>query len=202
MPNPADRLAVIRARIVEANRRITYERPPPLSELRKWLVVLRHRHASIVFDGPANIGRGFSVFMPGPGELRVGRNVEFRRNCRIELDHSSRVVIGDDTQLTYDVLIQCTGEVTIGSGCLFANGASVVDSKHSFRDHKKRLREQDLEFKKLTIGNDVWVATKATVAADVGDHAVVAAHAVVTKPVPPWTLVAGVPARPIEYFGP
>ena len=202
MTEPSERLARIRARIVEANRRLTYERRPLLSELRRRLIVLRHLHGSIVFEGPVSIGSGFSLFMPGPGELHVGRNVEFRRDCRIEMDHGSRVVIGDDTQLTYDVLIQCTGQVTIGSGCLFANGASIVDSKHAFRDQTKRLREQDLEFEKLTIGDDVWVATKATIAADVGDHAVVAAHAVVTKPVPAWTLVAGVPARPIEYFGP
>ena len=140
--------------------------------------------------------------MPGPAELRIGAGVEFRRDCRIEMEHHSRVVIGAGTQFTYGVLIQCTKEVTIGSGCLFANGTSVVDSKHRFRDRDRRMRDQGLEFDALHIGDDVWVASKATVAADVGDHAVIAAHAVVTDPVPAWTLVGGVPARTLEYFGP
>lgn len=197
-----DRLAHLRAQLVETHRRLAYERAPFLSGWRKRLVLLRHRHASVIFEGPVRIGPGFSLHMPGSGELRIGADVEFRRDCRIEMEHNSRVVIGARTRFTYGILIQCQKEVTIGSGCLFANGASVVDSKHPFRERDRPLTDQFLEVKELHIGDDVWVASKATIAADVGDHAVVAAHAVVTQPVPAWTLVGGLPARQIEYFGP
>lgn len=181
---------------------MAYERPPLLSKWRKRVLLARHQHASIVFEGPVVLGPGFSLFMPGAGELRVGARVEFRRDCRIEMGHHSKVRIGSRSRFTYGVLIQCTKAITIGSGCLFANGASVVDSRHRYREHDRPLFEQGLEFEELHIGDNVWVASKATIAADVGDHAVVAAHAVVTEPVPAWTLVGGVPARPIEYFGP
>lgn len=52
----------------------------------------------------------------------------------------------------------------------------------------------------IVIGNDVWIGYDAVIMAGVriGDGAIVAARAVVTKDVPPYTIVGGVPARPIR----
>lgn len=52
----------------------------------------------------------------------------------------------------------------------------------------------------IVIGNDVWIGYEAVILAGVtiGDGAIVAARAVVTKDVPPYTIVGGVPARPIR----
>jgi acetyltransferase-like isoleucine patch superfamily enzyme len=187
--------------LVERLRRVQYERPPLLSRLRRRLLVLRHPHATIVFEGPVRIGPGFSLHMPGKSTLIVGPNVEFRRGCHLEIEHGAEVRIGAGTQLTYDVLIQCTHRIEIGERCLFANGSSVVDSRHRYRERDLDV-SRGLDFWPVRIGDGVWVSSKATVAADVGDRAVVAAHAVVTKPVPAWTLAGGVPARVIEDFGP
>ncbi|MCI9156964.1 MAG: CatB-related O-acetyltransferase [Lawsonibacter sp.] len=52
----------------------------------------------------------------------------------------------------------------------------------------------------IVIGNDVWIGYEAVVLAGVtiGDGAIVAARAVITKDVPPYTIVGGVPAKPIR----
>ncbi len=52
----------------------------------------------------------------------------------------------------------------------------------------------------IVIGNDVWIGYEAIVLAGVtvGDGAVIGARAVVTKDVPPYTIVGGVPAKPIK----
>ena len=53
----------------------------------------------------------------------------------------------------------------------------------------------------IVIGNDVWIGSRATIleGVNIGDGVVVAAGAVVTKDVPPYAIVGGVPARIIRY---
>ena len=52
----------------------------------------------------------------------------------------------------------------------------------------------------IVIGNDVWIGYEAVILAGVtiGDGAVIGARAVVTKDIPPYTIVSGVPAKPIR----
>lgn len=52
----------------------------------------------------------------------------------------------------------------------------------------------------ITVGNDVWIGYEAVILAGVtiGDGAIIAARAVVTQDIPPYTIVGGVPARPIR----
>lgn len=186
---------------IERHRRLAYG-SWLLSPWRQRWFLLRHRHAEIVLEGPVRFGPGFAVQMPGPCRLVIGAGVEFRRDCFVEMEWGSELRIGAGTTFTRDVMIQCTREITIGERCLFANGTHVVDSRHRFRDPSVPMAEQGLEAAPLRIGDDVWVAAKATIAADVGDRAVIGAHAAVVRPVEPWTFAAGVPARPVERFGP
>jgi acetyltransferase-like isoleucine patch superfamily enzyme len=191
----------MRDRLVELHRRLAYERDPPLgSRTRQRLVGLRHRHADLRW-GFVRLGPGFTLFCPGPATIEIGHGVEFRRNVHLELDHGARLVIGARTIFTHDVLIQCNKEIVIGERCLFANGSSVVDSKHAFDDPDRPMADQGLVLTPVRVGDDVWVSSKATVAADVGDRAVVAAGAVVTRPVAPWTVAGGVPARELRRVG-
>ena len=57
------------------------------------------------------------------------------------------------------------------------------------------------EFEEVSIGNDVWIGANATImdGVKIGDGAIVAAGAVVTKDVPDYAIVGGVPARIIKY---
>ena len=56
-------------------------------------------------------------------------------------------------------------------------------------------------YSKITIGNDVWIGEKCLImpGVNIGNGAIIAAHAVVTKDVPPYAIVGGVPAKVIKY---
>ena len=112
------------------------------------------------------------------------------------------MIIGSDTSFTYSVVIQCSTTIEIGERCTFAQSAILLDGQHRFRDLTRPMREQGFDFQPVRIHDDASIMSKCTVMADVGERAFVGANAVVTKPIPAFTVAVGVPARPIDYFGP
>lgn len=110
------------------------------------------------------------------------------------------VVIGNHTRIgLHNTII---GPVTIGSHVNLAQGITVTALNHNFHDSEKRIDEQGVSTAPVTIEDDIWIGANATILAGVciGQHSVVAAGAVVTKDVPPHSLVAGVPAKVIKQI--
>lgn len=176
--------------------------PRVMSEIRKRWVLVRHPHATITFDGPVYLGPGFSLHIPGPGTFTVGPGVEFRRNFRAEIVDDGRIIIGAGTTFTYSVLIQCSTSIEIGERCVFAEHSSVFDGSHRFRDTTKPMLAQGYDVGPVRIGDDAAIMAKCTVLTEIGNRAFVGANAVVTRPIPPYTVAVGVPAKPVDYFGP
>ena len=172
------------------------------SDLRRLSISLTHHHCTVEFRGPVRLGPGFTLDIPDRGTFIVGAGVDFRRDFRCEISGDGRVEIGDATVFTADALIQCSTSIVIGKRCGFGQATFIVDGNHRFRDHTRHWLDQGDEFRSLTIGDGVAVNTKCTVINDIGERAVIGANSVVSKPVPPYCLAVGVPARVVEYFGP
>ena len=108
------------------------------------------------------------------------------------------VIIGDHTRVgLHNTVI---GPVTIGNHVNLAQGITVTALNHNFAEKKLRIDEQGVSTNPVTIGDDIWIGANAVIlpGVTIGNHSVVAAGAVVTKDVPPHTLVAGVPAKIIK----
>lgn len=110
------------------------------------------------------------------------------------------VVIGDNTRIgIHNTII---GPVTIGSHVNLAQGITVTALNHNFKDTTLRIDEQGISTQPVIIGDDVWIGANAVIlpGVTIGNHAVVAAGAVVTKDVPDNTIVGGVPAKEIKII--
>lgn len=89
------------------------------------------------------------------------------------------------------------GDVTLENDVLLASHVSIMNGsrQHGTGSLDVPVREQPGVFEHVTIGEDTWIGERAIVSADVGRHCIVGAGAVVTKPVPDFAIVVGVPAK-------
>ena len=145
-------------------------------------------------------GRGSKIYgsvrmdTPPYRKFVLGRRSVVESFCCIN-NAVGDVIIGDNTRIGLHSTV--IGPVEIGSNVNLAQGIVVTALNHNFTDCTKRIDEQGVSTAKVTIGNDVWIGANATVlpGVTIGNHCVVAAGAVVTKDVPPYSLVSGVPAK-------
>lgn len=112
----------------------------------------------------------------------------------------SRIRIGKDSLIGEYSVIRGQGGVTIGDRVYTSPFTQIIAVNHVFDDPDRPFVEQGITAEGIVIEDDVWLGAGAIITdgVRVGKGAVVAAGAVVTKDVPPHTVVGGVPARPIK----
>ncbi|WP_295538167.1 acyltransferase [uncultured Pseudacidovorax sp.] len=110
--------------------------------------------------------------------------------------------IGSGTAINEFANIRASGGVIqIGEKCIIAQFVSIVASNHSVTLGMPMIEQKwSVEKNYVQIGNDVWLGANCSVlpGVTIGDGAVVAAGAVVTKDIPPFEIWAGVPASKIK----
>lgn len=107
-----------------------------------------------------------------------------------------RLTFGDQVDVGEFTHLRANGGLRIGNRVLIAARVTITTREH----HVELPRWGVTEDAPITIEDDVWIGAGAVVlpGVTIGTGAVVAAGAVVTASVPPFTVVAGVPARPIK----
>ncbi|MEW5869574.1 MAG: DapH/DapD/GlmU-related protein [Chloroflexota bacterium] len=110
--------------------------------------------------------------------------------------------IGRDSLVGEYTVIRGQGGVTIGDRVYTSPMTQIIAVNHVFDDPERPFIEQGITAQGIVIEDDVWLGSAAVVTdgVRVGKGAVVAAGAVVTRDVPPHSIVAGVPAKVIRHI--
>ena len=178
----------------------------------------------IKMDGPAAIEDG--VRLRFASHVRLGRGVYLDQGVYLHACPNG-IEIGDGTLIMHHAelhvynfrnmphsgiwvgrnsligeynVIRGQGGVTIGDRVYFAPLVQVLAVNHVYDDPNRPFIEQGITAQGIVIEDDVWVGAGAIITdgVRVGHGAVIGAGAVVTRDVPPHTLVAGVPARVVR----
>lgn len=117
--------------------------------------------------------------------------------------HNPRIIIGEGTWIGKHCSIAAIDRVEIGKHVLFAGYVHITDHSHGFEDITRPCGPQHLTSKgPVIIEDDCWLGFNAEILSGVhiGKHCVVGARAVVTKDVPPYSVVVGNPARVVKRY--
>lgn len=137
--------------------------------------------------------------------IRIGNNVSIGDNSYIDCtgiikELGEGLVIGDNVGIAQNVFIQVRGMVRIGANVIIGPNVSIFSENHIYEQRDIPIRIQGCHRQGVIIEDGVWIGTKATILDGiiVGNNSIIAAGAVVTKDVPPFTIVGGCPAKIIK----
>lgn len=117
-----------------------------------------------------------------------------------------QLVIGNNCSIGAFSHITCVNKIMIGNNVLFGKWVTITDNSHgSGLVEEVEVAPMDRQvYSKgpVIIENNVWIGDKVTILPDVkvGEGSIVGANAVVTKNIPPYSIVAGNPARLIKII--
>ena len=140
---------------------------------------------------------GIRNFLFGFCFRHIGKEVHILYGARIY--HPWNFSIGDGSGVGACSSVFCAAPVTIGEDVLMGREVIIQTQDHVFAAKDVLIRNQGKVASPVTIGNDVYIGSRAMIlgGVSIGNGAVVAGGAVVTKDVPEYSVVAGVPAKVI-----
>ncbi|MDE7211765.1 MAG: sugar O-acetyltransferase [Lachnospiraceae bacterium] len=168
--------------------------------------VLRDACANELFQEAVRIGIELNTKYHTPEEIReimgrlTGKKVDssFRMFPPFYTDFGKNITIGKDVFINSGCHFQDQGGIEIGDGTLIGHNVVLATINHDLNPKENRKNH----YAPIKIGAHVWIGSSATVlpGVTIGDYAVVAAGAVVTRDVPAMTVVGGVPAKVLKVI--
>ena len=133
-----------------------------------------------------------------------GKNVRIKKSAYI--NKWENVFVGDNVNLNNSMLLSTKARIMIGDHVIFGPNVVIITGNHrvdivgKYVDQITDSEKRDIDDQDVIIEGDNWIGANVTILKGVvvGRGAIIAAGAVVTKNVEKYTIVGGVPAKPIK----
>ena len=157
----------------------------------------------------ANVYLDCGVYLHAcPQGIHIGDNVFVMHQTELHVYNfrdlpQSGIWIGDNCFIGEFTIVRGQGGVHIGNSVLIAPGAKLLAVNHLFGDVTQPVMAQGIQAKGIIVEDGAWIGGGGVVldGVRVGQGAVVGAGAVVTREVPPFSVVVGSPARVVKRYG-
>jgi acetyltransferase-like isoleucine patch superfamily enzyme len=155
----------------------------------------------------ADTALGRDAWIIGGDSIYFGAHVRVGRRARLQTIRESggvrfdpKIELGDRVSMEDDCHIGAVGHVVVEPDVMIASRVLILDHAHDYRDVTVSIAEQPLRGGGLRIGRSSHIGENVCILGPltIGRHCVVGAGAVLLSDVPDFTVVAGVPARPIK----
>jgi len=174
-------------------------------------LVFASRGSKIQYGHKIKVGSGFNLMeysilnALSYSGVEIGNNFTLGKYAIIECTGVLRNVgnslkIGNNVGVNHYCFIGVRGDITIGDNVIFGPRVNIFSENHIFDKLDIPIKIQGVTKKNTIIGNDVWVGANVSImpGVKIGNGCVIAAGSVVTKDIPDFLVVAGVPARIIK----
>lgn len=156
-----------------------------------------------------------------PFVIKRGKGSIIRRKARLDIIPSKKITlgkksviedytiinngmgdifIGDYTHVTSRVKL--VGPVTLGNYVTIGSGAQITGLTHNYLDVTRPIAKQGVTPNRTVVEDDVWIGSNSCInqGITIGTHSIIASGSVVTKNVPPYSVVGGNPARILRQY--
>jgi maltose O-acetyltransferase len=125
-----------------------------------------------------------------------GQNLKIHEGVRFRGVH--RIKAGDDVEIGVENFLQASGGLILGNDVMLGPGVKIWTINHRFQDTTRPIREQGYDYEEVIIGHGVWIGANVFImpGVQIPDGCVISANSVVAKKkYPPYSIIAGYPAR-------
>ncbi|RHJ90402.1 acyltransferase [Bacteroides sp. AM07-16] len=156
-----------------------------------------------------------------PFVIKKGKGAIVRRKARLDIIPSKKIslgqksiiedyciinngmgdiIIGDFTHVTSRVKL--VGPVKLGNYVTIGSGAQITGLTHNYLDITSPIAKQGVTPNQTVVEDDVWIGGNSCInqGISIGTHCIIASGSVVTKSVPPYSVVGGNPARILKQY--
>jgi acetyltransferase-like isoleucine patch superfamily enzyme len=140
-------------------------------------------------------------FMDISGHVEIGDNCRFRNNTVLRTKNEGKIIFGDRSGTSYNVIIESTALVQIGGGTAIGENTVIRDTNHLLHGTDEGWRLTPLLAEPIIIGDATLVGSGVYIGPGVtiGDGAVIAHGSILTKGVGEFEIWGGAPARFISH---